>query len=103
MAALRLVLEAEAVRSGLSPRPREPRASAVAGAARQIALAVAVVAAVAAAAVLLLLLAAVIMPAAAALDGWAIWRSAHDARPPLERLRARCGRSAHVLQGGTSR
>ena len=47
MAALRLV----------SSRPREPHASAVAGAARQIALAVAVVAGVAAAAVLLLLLA----------------------------------------------
>lgn len=76
---------------------------ALAGAAREVALAMAVVVAIAAASVLLLLLAVVVMPAAAALLGWAIWRSAREARPPSSRLRARWGRSARVLPGGASR
>ncbi len=57
----------------------------------------------AAVSVLFLLLAVVVMPAAASLLGWAMWRSARDARPAVARMRARWGRSARVLEGGTVR
>jgi hypothetical protein len=87
----------------VSPRANDGLGPALAGAAREIALAAAVVVAIAAASALLLLLAVLVMPAAAALVGWAIWRSACAARPPMARLRARWGRSARVLPGGGSR
>jgi Flp pilus assembly protein TadB len=65
-----------------------------------VVLAFAIVAAGTVATVLFLLLAVVAAPLAGALLAWMLWRSRRSARSGLRRLRARWGRSAHVVSGG---
>lgn len=86
-----------------APRPARRRATAletgldVLG---RIGLSLAIVAGGAVAATLLLLLLSIASPVAAVLVAWIVWRTGRDAGSAADRLRARWGRSAHVVTGG---
>jgi hypothetical protein len=83
-----------------SPPPRrEPRGAVLRAIALQVALGAGVVVAVAIAAVLLLMLAFVAAPLAAFVAAWAVYRTIRASRRPLDRLRARWGSGARVLDG----
>jgi hypothetical protein len=83
----------------VAPLETAPAWSTCLAVGRDVVLVFAIVAAGTVATVLFLLLAVVAAPLAGALLAWMMWRSRRSARSGLRRLRARWGRSAHVVAG----